>query len=153
AQPCAPRFVSGHGGQMRITMSTTAQISALLLAASLLAAGAAASAADGPSAYDFEFHAQASPLYASDGGPWRGVKLEEGQVVRLAEFEGRPVLVVNTAAHCGFTPQLEGLQVVYDKYRDQGLVMIGVQADDFAGQGGTEAELREKCEVYDVDFP
>ncbi len=61
--------------------------------------------------------------------------------------------MVNTAAHCGYTPQFEGLQAVWEAYRDDGLMMIGVHANNFRDQGGTEEELAEQCDLYSVDFP
>ena len=128
------------------------------LAAAVLFVGSAAaedamSADAAHSAYDFSFHAQATALYTADGQPWNGPSFEEGQEVKLADYAGRPILVVNTAAHCGFTPQFEGLQAVWDEYRDDGLIMIGVHEDDFGAQGGTEGELAEQCGIYNVDFP
>jgi glutathione peroxidase len=124
-----------------------------IAAASLIAAVGASADDTATSAYDFEFHAQATALYTADGRPWNGPTFEEGQVVDLGDYAGHPVLVVNTAAHCGFTPQFEGLQEVWNEYRDDGLVMIGVHANNFREQGGTEAELAEQCALYNVDFP
>jgi len=78
-----------------------------------------------------------------------------GGVVRLADYAGQPVLVVNTASRCGYTYQYDGLQAVYDSYRDQGLVVLGVPSDDFGSQElATEAEVKEFCEVnFAIDFP
>ena len=78
-----------------------------------------------------------------------------GGDIPLASFRGRPVLVVNTACGCGFTPQLGGLELLYQSYREDGLVVLGVPSNDFAGQepGGPE-EIAEFCTVnYGVDFP
>ncbi len=125
-----------------------------LAAALLLAVSASAQDADDAiNAHDFAFHAQATALYTADGQPWAGPAFEEGQEVKLSDYAGHPILVVNTAAKCGFTPQFEGLQAVWDEYRDDGLVMIGVHANNFAEQGGSEEELAEQCGVYAVDFP
>ena len=79
----------------------------------------------------------------------------EGQPLPLASFRGKTVLVVNTASFCGFTRQYAGLQEVWERYRDRGLVVLGVPSNDFGGQEpGTEAEIKEFCEVnFDVDFP
>ena len=79
----------------------------------------------------------------------------EGQPLPLASFRGKSVLVVNTASFCGFTRQYAGLQEVWERYRDRGLVVLGVPSNDFGGQEpGTEAEIKEFCEVnFDVDFP
>jgi glutathione peroxidase len=129
----------------------------VLAAASLLvAAGASAEEATSETAdnaYAFEFKAQATALYTADGRPWNGPTFEEGQPVRLADYAGHPILVVNTAAHCGYTPQFESLAKVWNEYRDQGLMIIGVHANNFADQGGSEQELAEQCGVYGVDFP
>ena len=79
----------------------------------------------------------------------------DGGVVRLADWAGRPVMVVNTASRCGFTYQYDGLQALYDTYRDRGLVVVGVPSDDFGGQElATETEVKEFCRVnFALDFP
>ena len=79
----------------------------------------------------------------------------DGGQIRMSDFAGRPVLVVNTASMCGFTPQYNGLQALYDRYRAQGLVVLAVPSDDFGGQEfDTEAEVKEFCEVnFGLDFP
>jgi len=73
----------------------------------------------------------------------------------LGEHEGKVLLVVNTASKCGFTPQYEGLQALWERYRDQGLVVLGFPCDQFAHQEpGTEAEIAEFCQLnFGVDFP
>ncbi len=77
-----------------------------------------------------------------------------GGEIALADWAGRPVLVVNTASFCGFTDQYAGLQAVWERYRDDGLVVVGVPTDDFNQEPGTAAEIKEFCEVnFDVDFP
>ena len=79
----------------------------------------------------------------------------EGGEIRLADYAGRPVLVVNTASRCGYTYQYDGLQALYDRYRDRGLVVLGVPSDDFGGQElDSEAEIKEFCAVnFAIDFP
>ncbi|WP_413203591.1 glutathione peroxidase [Rhodospirillum sp. A1_3_36] len=79
----------------------------------------------------------------------------DGSPLPLKAWAGRPVLVVNTASRCGFTPQYEGLQALWQRYRDQGLVVLGVPSNDFGGQEpGTESEIKDFCETtFDVDFP
>jgi len=98
---------------------------------------AAGSATAGGSAHDFSFTAI------------------EGEPLPLDSFAGKAVLVVNTASFCGFTRQYAGLQDVWERYRDRGLVVVGVPSNDFGGQEpGTEAEIKEFCEVnFDIDFP
>ena len=78
-----------------------------------------------------------------------------GETVPLATFEGRPLLIVNTASKCGFTPQYEGLQELHEQYRDEGLVVIGFPSDQFAHQEpGDDAAIEEFCRLnYGVDFP
>jgi len=77
------------------------------------------------------------------------------EVVPLATYEGRPLLIVNTASKCGFTPQYEGLQALHEAYRDEGLVVIGFPCDQFAHQEpGDDADIEAFCRVnYGVDFP
>lgn len=79
----------------------------------------------------------------------------EGDPLPLSEFKGKAVLVVNTASHCGFTPQYTALQSLWSNYRDQGLVVLGVPSNDFGSQEpGTAQEIKTFCEVnYDIDFP
>ena len=79
----------------------------------------------------------------------------DGQCLPLNTFEGRPVLVVNTASECGFTPQYAGLQQLWQRYRDRGLIVLGVPSNDFGGQEpGGETTIREFCTTrYSVDFP
>jgi glutathione peroxidase len=73
----------------------------------------------------------------------------------LNALEGQPFIVVNTASKCGFTPQYQALQQVWQQYREVGLTVIGVPCNDFGGQEpGTEAEIGQFCTAnYGVDFP
>jgi glutathione peroxidase len=79
----------------------------------------------------------------------------DGEPMSMRDFAGRAVLVVNTASLCGFTPQYADLQALWQDYREQGLVVLGVPSNDFGGQEpGTAAEIKEFCEVnFDIDFP
>ncbi|WP_193181689.1 glutathione peroxidase [Nisaea sediminum] len=79
----------------------------------------------------------------------------EGDPLPMKSYEGKAVLVVNTASFCGFTKQYSGLQELWQKYRDRGLVVLGVPSNDFGSQEpGTEAEIKEFCEVnFAIDFP
>ena len=78
-----------------------------------------------------------------------------GETVPLATYAGRPMLVVNTASKCGFTPQYEGLQALHEDYADKGLVVLGFPCDQFNHQEpGDEAEIEEFCRInYGVEFP
>ena len=79
----------------------------------------------------------------------------DGKPMPFSSFKGKAVLVVNTASQCGFTPQYEGLQSVWEKYRGRGLVVLGVPSNDFGGQEpGNAAQIKRFCEVnFNVDFP
>lgn len=73
----------------------------------------------------------------------------------MKKYEGKVVLIVNTASKCGFTPQYKGLEELYKKYGDKGLVILGSPCNQFANQEpGTEAEIGEFCKLnYGVTFP
>lgn len=78
-----------------------------------------------------------------------------GENVSMKEYEGKTMIVVNTASKCGFTPQYEGLEKLYQKYKDQGLVVLGFPCNQFGNQeSGTSDEIQEFCQVnYGVSFP
>jgi len=79
----------------------------------------------------------------------------DGEAMPLAAYRGKAVMVVNTASRCGFTPQYEGLQSLWERYRDRGLVVIGVPSNDFGGQEpGTAEQIKAFCETtFGIDFP
>ena len=79
----------------------------------------------------------------------------KGAEVDFAQFEDKPVLIVNTASKCGFTPQYDGLEALYQKYKDRGLVIIGFPCDQFAHQEpGSDEEIAEFCRLnHGVTFP
>ena len=108
-----------------------------LASAMALGCAGAAMAADTGNAYQFSFTSI------------------DGKQMSMADFKGKTVLVVNTASQCGFTPQYSALEAVYKKYKDKGLVVLGVPSNDFGGQEpGSNAEIKKFCEGnYDVDFP
>lgn len=83
------------------------------------------------------------------------LKSIDGKEMDLSQYKGKAVLLVNVASKCGLTPQYEALESVYKKYQDQGLVVIGIPANNFGGQEpGTEAEIKEFCTTrYNVTFP
>ena len=79
----------------------------------------------------------------------------DGQQVSLGGYKGKVVLLVNVASKCGFTPQYAGLEAVYEKYKDRGLVIVGVPANNFMQQEpGTNEEIKTFCtRKYNVTFP
>ena len=79
----------------------------------------------------------------------------QGKEVSMDAYKGKTVLVVNTASKCGLTPQYEGLEAIYEKYKDQGLVILGFPCNQFGGQEpGDEKSIEEGCLVkYGVTFP
>lgn len=78
-----------------------------------------------------------------------------GETIDLAAFRGRPMLIVNTASKCGYTPQYEGLQKLYERYGEADLVVIGFPSNDFGNQEpGTADEIQNFCRLnYGVTFP
>jgi glutathione peroxidase len=99
-----------------------------------------ASAAETPTknAYDFSFHT-----------------LIGAKPLPLSSYKGKVLLIVNTASHCGFTKQYEGLEKLYTRYKDKGLVVMGVPSNDFGGQEpGSSEEIATFCKLnYGVSFP
>ncbi len=79
----------------------------------------------------------------------------KGKEVDFAQFEGKVLMIVNTASKCGFTPQYDGLEALYQKYKDQGMVIVGFPCDQFAGQEpGSNEEIAEFCRLnHGVTFP
>jgi glutathione peroxidase len=79
----------------------------------------------------------------------------DGQPMPLQNFHGKVMLIVNVASKCGFTPQYEGLEAVYEKYKDQGFVIVGFPANNFMAQEpGTNEEIKTFCSTkYNVKFP
>ncbi len=78
----------------------------------------------------------------------------DGATIRLAEQAGKPVLVVNTASLCGFTPQYAGLQALWTRYRERGLLIIAVPSNDFNQEPGGADDIRETVrKKYGVSFP
>ena len=109
-----------------------------LVVATLLAAGDASAQASCPALLDHTFQ-----------------KLQGGQSQSLCDYRGKVLLVVNTASYCGYTKQYEGLEALYRKYKDRGLVVIGFPSNDYGGQEpGTNQEIAEFCRTtYGVQFP
>jgi glutathione peroxidase len=79
----------------------------------------------------------------------------EGKPLPLSQFAGHPLLIVNTASKCGFTPQYEGLEALWKARRDSGLIVLGVPSNDFGNQEpGSAEDIKSFCQVrFGVDFP
>jgi glutathione peroxidase len=101
----------------------------------------------------------AAPALASGDKPMSFYDLTantlDGTPKALSDYKGKVLLVVNTASKCGFTPQYEGLEQLFEKYKDKGVVILGFPSNDFGGQEpGSNQEIASFCvNQYAVDFP
>ncbi|CAG9182148.1 glutathione peroxidase [Cupriavidus respiraculi] len=85
---------------------------------------------------------------------FRFPRLQDEAPQNLCQYAGKVVLVVNTASYCGFTPQYEGLEALYAKYRERGLVVLGFPSNDFSQEPGSAKEIADFCyNTYGVKFP
>jgi len=120
-------------------MNTRIAIAVLGAAASVVAAG------------------QGSPARAPTAGTVFAFTVEgiDGRPLPLASFDGKVLVIVNVASKCGFTYQYEGLEALYERFKDRGLVILGLPSNDFLWQEpGTEAEIQNFCKLnYGVTFP
>lgn len=105
--------------------------------------------------YGFIFNPSPSEPVKEKGMYEFTMKDIDGNDVSLEKYKGNVVMLVNVASRCGLTPQYEGLQAIYDKYKDRGFTVLGFPANNFMGQEpGTEAEIKEFCSLnYNVGFP
>lgn len=139
----------------------TRTLSAMLSAGAALAAAATmaalpAQAADKPATNA----GAASPATSPAAGAcpaslnFKFPRLQDEAPQNLCQYAGKVVLVVNTASYCGFTPQYEGLEALYGKYRERGLVVLGFPSNDFSQEPGSEKEISDFCyNTYGVKFP
>jgi glutathione peroxidase len=103
----------------------------------------------------------AGPALAQQGGMSRvsayafSFTALDGGAIRLIDYAGKPILIVNTASRCGFTPQFAGLQELWTRFRERGLIILGIPSNDFGGQepGGAEEIAKTASETYGVSFP
>jgi glutathione peroxidase len=112
------------------------RLSRRAFAAAFCCSLAAPALSAGPSAHDFGFTSI------------------EGDPLAMSSYAGKTVLLVNTASRCGFTGQYEGLQALYDTYKDKGLVVLGVPSGDFRQELSSNEAVAEFCEInYGINFP
>ena len=77
-----------------------------------------------------------------------------GDEIDLKDFKGRPILIVNTASYCGFTKQYNDMQELWEKYRDRGLIVLGVPSNSFNQEKSDNSAVKEFCEVnFNINFP
>jgi len=121
-------------GQNKVKLIVGGNVRKLLLC---LLIGAVAMMAEGKTVYDFTLNSI------------------DGQPAPLAAYKGKVVLLVNVASRCGYTPQYTALESIYEKYKDQGFVIVGIPANNFGGQEpGTNQEIKTFCSSkYNVTFP
>src|SRR5690349_3538400 len=101
------------------------------------------------------FSLSSSAMAACPGLLDRSMQTLDERTQSLCQYAGNVVLVVNTASQCGYTPQYEGLEALYRKYKGKGLVVIGFPSNDFGGQEpGSNQQIAEFCtNLYAIDFP
>ena len=81
-------------------------------------------------------------------------RLQDEKPQSLCQYSGKVLLVVNTASYCGFTPQYQGLEALYGKYKDKGLVVLGFPSNDFSQETGNNQQIADFCEnTFGVKFP
>ena len=77
-----------------------------------------------------------------------------GETINLSDYKSKVVLLVNTASKCGFTPQYSGLQKIYERYKNDGLIVLGIPTNDFNQELSKDSDVKEFCEIrFGVEFP
>ena len=77
-----------------------------------------------------------------------------GDIIDLNDFKGKPVLVVNTASYCGFTKQYDDMQELWERYKDKGLIVLGIPSNSFNQEKKVNSEVKKFCEVnFNINFP
>jgi glutathione peroxidase len=124
--------------RIRLVLATALVAPALLALASVSSAQTSvAAAATCPALLDREFN-----------------RLQTGKSESLCQYRGKVLLIVNTASYCGYTHQYEGLEALYRKYKDRGLVVLGFPSNDFEQEPGNNKDIAEFCRLtYGVEFP
>jgi glutathione peroxidase len=124
--------------RIRLVLATALVAPALLALASVSSAQTSvAAAATCPALLDREFN-----------------RLQTGKSESLCQYRGMVLLIVNTASYCGYTHQYEGLEALYRKYKDRGLVVLGFPSNDFEQEPGNNKDIAEFCRLtYGVEFP
>ena len=129
---------------MKLALTVAGTVAALLFMATAPQAAPAVTPAAAPAA------AGTCPAFLNHD--FRKLR-SSGSVNICKDFAGKPLLIVNTASHCGYTPQFKGLQALHEKYKDNGLVVVGFPSDDFQQEAKDEAETAEVCFLnYGVTF-
>jgi glutathione peroxidase len=129
---------------MKLVLTVAGTVAALLFMATAPQAAPAATPAAAPAA------SSTCPAFLNHD--FRKLR-SSGSVNICKDFAGKPLLIVNTASHCGYTPQFKGLQALHEKYKGQGLVVVGFPSDDFQQEAKDEAETAEVCFLnYGVTF-
>jgi glutathione peroxidase len=98
----------------------------------------------------------AQNAFAADCSPLlnRTITTLQGDKINLCQYAGKPILVVNTASRCGFTPQFDKLEAMYSKYGQKGLLVVGFPSNDFKQELATNGEIANFCKsTYKVKFP
>ncbi len=131
------------------------KLSWITLAAGVLVVGSCGAAPAPSPGEDSQVVSTGQSAAAAEATIDHSVLSLQGETVDLSSFRGRPILIVNTASKCGYTPQYDGLQKLHESYGERGLVVIGFPSNDFGNQEpGTAEEIGNFCRLnYGVTFP